>query len=99
MTGYRWFMPLAALLFAALSPAQANAHAAKGVDNAAFGNAPDLRASPVLLSAARFAAIVRDGTLVSWGIPRFADLSDAQLDSLRHFVRAEARDSQGPQAP
>jgi hypothetical protein len=30
---------------------------------------------------------------VSRGMPRFAELSDAQLDSLRHFVRAKARES------
>jgi quinohemoprotein ethanol dehydrogenase len=64
----------------------------------AGGNAPDLRASPVLLSAAGFAAIVRDGALVSRGMPRFSELSDAQLDSLRHFVRAKARESLGEQA-
>jgi quinohemoprotein ethanol dehydrogenase len=65
----------------------------------AGGNAPDLRASPVLLSAAAFAAIVRDGSLVSRGMPRFAELSDSQLDSLRHFVRARARESLGVYAP
>ncbi len=65
----------------------------------AGGNAPDLRASPVLLSAAAFAAIVRDGTLVSRGMPGFSELSDAQLESLRHFVRARARESLGQQAP
>jgi quinohemoprotein ethanol dehydrogenase len=63
----------------------------------AGGNAPDLRASRVPLSAAGFAAIVRDGSLVSRGMPRFAELSDAQLDSLRHFVRAQARQSQATQ--
>ncbi len=61
----------------------------------AGGNAPDLRASPVLLSAAGFAAIVRDGSLVSRGMPQFAELTDAQLDSLRHYVRAKARASLG----
>jgi quinohemoprotein ethanol dehydrogenase len=63
-----------------------------GTGVVAGGNAPDLRASPVLLSAASFAAIVRDGALVSRGMPQFAELSDAQLDSLRHFVRAKARE-------
>jgi len=61
----------------------------------AGGNAPDLRASPVLLSAEGFAAIVRDGTLLSRGMPRFAELSDSQLDALRHYVRAKARESLG----
>ena len=59
----------------------------------AGGNAPDLRASPVPLSAEAFAAIVRDGTLVSRGMPRFAELSDAQLEALQHYVRARAREA------
>jgi quinohemoprotein ethanol dehydrogenase len=54
-----------------------------GTNVVAGGNAPDLRASPVLLSAPGFAAIVRGGALVSRGMPQFAELSDAQLDSLR----------------
>lgn len=70
-----------------------------GTGVVAGGNAPDLRASPVLLSAAGFAAIVRDGALVGRGMPRFAELSDAQLESLRHFVRAKARESLDMQSP
>jgi quinohemoprotein ethanol dehydrogenase len=66
-----------------------------GTGVVAGGNAPDLRASSVLLSAEGFAAIVRDGALVSRGMPQFAELSDAQLDSLRHYVRAKARASLG----
>ncbi|HME40653.1 MAG TPA: PQQ-dependent dehydrogenase, methanol/ethanol family [Steroidobacteraceae bacterium] len=65
-----------------------------GTGVVAGGNAPDLRASPVLLSAAGFAAIVRDGALVSRGMPQFAELSESQLDSLRHYVMAKARESQ-----
>src|SRR5580698_213339 len=64
----------------------------------AGGNAPDLRASAVPLSAQGFAAIVRDGALVSRGMPQFAELSDAQLDSLRHYVRAKAREALGGQS-
>ncbi|HLZ99456.1 MAG TPA: PQQ-dependent dehydrogenase, methanol/ethanol family [Steroidobacteraceae bacterium] len=97
--------PLAAPEFK-LDPAMAEAGSREysrcvlchGTGLVAGGNAPDLRASPVPLSAAAFAAIVRDGTLVSRGMPQFAELSDAQLDSLRHFVRAKARESLG-QAP
>jgi len=70
-----------------------------GTGVVAGGNAPDLRASPVLLSATDFAAIVRDGSLVSRGMPQYAELSEAQLDSLRHFVRSKARESLGLQAP
>jgi len=59
----------------------------------AGGNAPDLRASTVLLSATSFAAIVRDGALIKRGMPGFSELSDAELESLRHYVRAKARQS------
>jgi quinohemoprotein ethanol dehydrogenase len=55
------------------------------------GIAPDLRASPVLLSAEAFAHVVRDGALTSRGMPQFAELTDEQLDALRHFVRQKAR--------
>jgi quinohemoprotein ethanol dehydrogenase len=57
------------------------------------GIAPDLRASPVPLSAEAFAHIVRDGSLVARGMPKFGELSDAQLDGMRHFLRQKARDS------
>jgi quinohemoprotein ethanol dehydrogenase len=67
-----------------------------GTGVVAGGNAPDLRASPVPLSAAGFAAIVRDGALVSRGMPQFGELSDTQLESLRHFIRAKAREPSRP---
>ena len=57
------------------------------------GIAPDLRASPVPLSAEAFTHIVRDGSLLARGMPKFAELSDAQLDGMRHFLRQKARDS------
>ena len=56
----------------------------------AGGNAPDLRASPVVLSAEGLAAIVRDGALVERGMPRFAELGDSQLEALRHYLRSRA---------
>jgi quinohemoprotein ethanol dehydrogenase len=56
------------------------------------GVAPDLRASPVPLSAEAFNHIVRDGSLVPRGMPKFDELSDAQLDALRHYFRQRARD-------
>ncbi len=64
-----------------------------GMAVVAGGIAPDLRASPVPLSPQAFAHIVRDGALVSRGMPRFAELSDQELDSLRHFFRQRARES------
>jgi quinohemoprotein ethanol dehydrogenase len=55
------------------------------------GIAPDLRASPVMLSAEAFTHVVRNGSLAARGMPRFAEFSDAQLESLQHFVRQRAR--------
>ena len=57
----------------------------------AGGIAPDLRASPVPLSAEAFAHIVRDGGLLARGMPAFPEMSDAELDSLRHYFRQKAR--------
>ena len=56
----------------------------------AGGTAPDLRASAIPLSSDAFAAIVRGGMLVERGMPRFEELSDAQLESLRHYIRSKA---------
>jgi len=64
-----------------------------GAGAVASGGAPDLRASPLVLSAPAFAQVVRDGILEAKGMPRFAELSDAELTSLRHYLRARARES------
>lgn len=53
----------------------------------AAGMAPDLRASGVILSADAFEQVVRGGTLKSRGMPPFADFSDADLNSIRHYIR------------
>jgi quinohemoprotein ethanol dehydrogenase len=62
-----------------------------GMGIVAGGIAPDLRASPAVLSPEAFAHIVRDGSLSARGMPRFAELTDSQLEALRHFVRQKAR--------
>jgi quinohemoprotein ethanol dehydrogenase len=59
----------------------------------AGGIAPDLRASPVPLSVEAFNHILRDGSLVARGMPRYPELSDEQLDGLRHFLRQKAREA------
>jgi quinohemoprotein ethanol dehydrogenase len=64
------------------------------------GAAPDLRASAVPLSADAFKAIVQGGGLLSQGMPKFNDLSDAQLLAIRHYIRAQALpDAQPGAAP
>ena len=57
----------------------------------AGGTAPDLRASTIPLTADTFAAVVRNGSLESRGMPRFAELTDQELEALRHYIRYRAR--------
>jgi len=61
-----------------------------GVDAVSGGFAPDLRESAFVLSADAFAGVVRDGMLVSRGMPRFENLSDADREALREYLRAQA---------
>jgi quinohemoprotein ethanol dehydrogenase len=56
----------------------------------AAGQAPDLRASAVVLSAEAFAAVVRGGALLQRGMPKFAEFSDERLEELRHYIRRQA---------
>jgi quinohemoprotein ethanol dehydrogenase len=56
----------------------------------AGGTAPDLRASQIPMNAAGFAATVRTG-IEARGMPKFPELSDRELESLRHYVRYRAR--------
>ena len=62
-----------------------------GMGVVAGGIAPDLRASAVPLSQEAFAHVVRDGALLARGMPRFAELTDDQLEALRHYFRQSAR--------
>jgi quinohemoprotein ethanol dehydrogenase len=61
-----------------------------GADAIAGGGAPDLRASLSPLVAPSFASAVRGGNEVR-GMPKFEELSDHELDALRHYIRAQAR--------
>lgn len=61
-----------------------------GVGAVAVGAAPDLRASLVPRDAEAFKQIVQGGGLVSAGMPRFSELSDADLKDLRQYLRSEA---------
>ena len=54
------------------------------------GAAPDLRASPAVLDRALFERIVRDGLNTGKGMPAYADLTDRELESLRHYIRQQA---------
>jgi quinohemoprotein ethanol dehydrogenase len=56
----------------------------------AGGQAPDLRASPIVLDAAAFDSVVRGGGKTNAGMPRFPALTDRELESLRHYIRQQA---------
>jgi quinohemoprotein ethanol dehydrogenase len=56
----------------------------------AGGTAPDLRASQIPLTAAGFASTGRTG-IEARGMPRFAELTDHELEALRHYIRYRAR--------
>lgn len=67
------------------------------------GGAPDLRASAVPVNAQSFATVVRGG-LETRGMPKYAELTDHDLEVLRHFIRQRARlvtrpDGVAPPAP
>jgi quinohemoprotein ethanol dehydrogenase len=61
-----------------------------GFRAAAVGAAPDLRGSAVPLSREAFALVLKQGTLVAGGMPQFDELSDAEIDDIRQYVRYEA---------
>jgi quinohemoprotein ethanol dehydrogenase len=64
-----------------------------GVGAAAGGAAPDLRQSAVPLDADAFRSVVHDGALMARGMGKFANLSDQELEGLRHMIRQRARDA------
>ena len=59
----------------------------------AGGAAPDLRTSAIPLDAATFDGVVRGGALMARGMGRFANLSDAEIEGLLHYIRSRARDT------
>jgi quinohemoprotein ethanol dehydrogenase len=56
------------------------------------GTAPDLRSSDIPSAADMFRAVVRDGTRVAAGMPRFNDLSESDITAIRQYIRSEAAD-------
>ena len=53
-------------------------------------HAPDLRRSAVPQDRNAFIQIVRGGSLQAAGMPRFGEFTDAQLDDIRYYLRAQA---------
>ena len=65
---------------------------------ASIGIGPDLRASPIPLSAEAFEAVVRDGALVPNGMPRYAEFNQEALAELRQYIRSRAAAMRSPTA-
>jgi quinohemoprotein ethanol dehydrogenase len=61
-----------------------------GPDAISGGSAPDLRASPLVLTDDGFADVVRKGERRPRGMPSYENLSDDQLLALRHYIRQQA---------
>ena len=61
-----------------------------GFDAISGGLAPDLRASPVILSEEAFKAVVGSGERRPRGMPSYENLSDNHLEALRHYIREQA---------
>jgi quinohemoprotein ethanol dehydrogenase len=62
-----------------------------GLGAVASGYAPDLRASAIPLSAEAFADVVQRGSLELRGMPKYDELTSADLEALRHYLRSRAR--------
>ena len=57
------------------------------------GAAPDLRKAAAPTSIDALTAILHDGVLQQKGMPRFEELSIAEIEGLQHFIRQRARET------
>jgi quinohemoprotein ethanol dehydrogenase len=69
-----------------------NCSVCHGFDVMSGGSAPHLLRSPVALDRAAFASVVRDGALLANGMPKYAELGDAELDAMFAYIRQRARE-------
>lgn len=63
-----------------------------GIQAVGVGTAPDLRASAVPQSPEAFGQVVLEGALVPNGMPRFDQLTAAEIENLRQYLRSRSRD-------
>ncbi len=61
-----------------------------GMNAIGGGAAPDLRYSPMILSAESLKAVVKDGALKLRGMPVSPQISDQDLEDIRHYLRLRA---------
>lgn len=69
-----------------------------GMNAVGGGSAPDLRYSPMILSAEGFKAVVKDGALKPNGMPASPHLSDEVVEQIRHYLRMRAMQAPAEQA-
>ncbi len=67
-----------------------------GTDAIAGGAGPDLRWSPMSVSKQGFNDIVRGGGLLSRGMPKYDELTPDQVEAIRFYVRARAKEGAAP---
>ncbi|WP_313801885.1 PQQ-dependent dehydrogenase, methanol/ethanol family [Sphingobium sp.] len=63
-----------------------------GANAVSGGTAPDLLQSGVPLDKASFAEVLHNGILRERGMPRFEELTDAEIEALQHYFRQRARE-------
>ena len=61
-----------------------------GVGAYSAGASPDLRASAIPIDFDAFKNVVIEGSLAPRGMPRFTELTDADLTALQHYLRKQA---------
>jgi quinohemoprotein ethanol dehydrogenase len=62
-----------------------------GPAGTAGGNAPDLRASPIMLNDKLLHQVVFEGSRSALGMPKFKDITPTDVQAVQHFIRREAR--------
>jgi quinohemoprotein ethanol dehydrogenase len=69
-----------------------------GMNAIGGGAAPDLRYSPIIVNKESFKSIVKDGALKLNGMPPSPQVTDDQLEAIRYYLRALAKQTQMPSA-
>jgi len=62
-----------------------------GMNAIGGGSAPDLRYSPIIVDKDAFRAVVKDGAFKLSGMPPFPQLADKQVEDIRYYLRARAK--------
>jgi len=66
--------------------------ACHGAEAIAGGTGPDLRTSGTITSHEVFDQVVRQGVLIPAGMPKWEEMTDAELTDLRQYLRSRAQD-------